>query len=114
VLCVRAMPSVLSSTVSVKCLRVISTPTVVLEWLALLLCVQELAAWNYGPETGYPYWEFCDFSEFFQYISGYYFKLGHDRFLPHPLQFIIHLSPFNSTLYNLSYWERVVKLTTNK
>jgi hypothetical protein len=26
-------------------------------------------------------------------------NLGHDRFLPYPLQFIIHLSPFHSALY---------------
>jgi len=36
-------------------------------------------------------------------------KLGHDRFLPNPFQFIIHLSPFHSTLYSLSYWKSVVK-----
>jgi len=29
-------------------------------------------------------------------------KLGHDRFLPHPFQFIIHLSSFHLTLYSLS------------
>jgi hypothetical protein len=39
--------------------------------------------------------------------------LGHNRLLPHRFQFIIHLSPFNSTLYNLSHWKSVVKLTTN-
>jgi hypothetical protein len=32
-------------------------------------------------------------------------KLGHDHFLPNPLQFIIHLSPYNSTLYSLHYWK---------
>jgi hypothetical protein len=31
-------------------------------------------------------------------VPGYYFKLGHDRFLPKPFQFIIHLSPFPSML----------------
>jgi hypothetical protein len=31
------------------------------------------------------------------------FKLGNDRFLPHSFQFSIHLSPFHSTLYSLSY-----------
>jgi hypothetical protein len=29
-------------------------------------------------------------------------KLGYDRFLPNPFQFIIHLPPFHSTLCNLS------------
>jgi hypothetical protein len=32
-----------------------------------------------------------------------YLKLGHDRFLPHPFQFIIHLSAFHLTIYSLSY-----------
>jgi hypothetical protein len=36
-------------------------------------------------------------------------KIGHDRFLPNPFQFIIHLSSFHSTLYSLSYWKGVVK-----
>jgi hypothetical protein len=30
-------------------------------------------------------------------------KLGHDHFLPNPFQFIIHVSPFHSTLYSVSY-----------
>jgi hypothetical protein len=34
-----------------------------------------------------------------------YLKLGHDRILPHHFQFIIHVSPFHSTLYSLSYWK---------
>jgi hypothetical protein len=36
-------------------------------------------------------------------------KLGHDRLLPNPFQFIIHLSPYRSTLYSPSYWKSVVK-----
>jgi hypothetical protein len=32
----------------------------------------------------------------------------------HPLQFIVILSSFHSTLYNLSYWESVVKWTMHK
>jgi hypothetical protein len=32
-------------------------------------------------------------------------KLGHDRFLPNPFQFIIYLSPFHSTLYIHIYWK---------
>jgi hypothetical protein len=31
--------------------------------------------------------------------------IGHNRFLPCPSQFIIHLSPYHSTLYSLSYWQ---------
>jgi hypothetical protein len=33
-------------------------------------------------------------------------KLGHDRFLPNPFQFIFHISPFLSTLYSLQYWKK--------
>jgi hypothetical protein len=29
-------------------------------------------------------------------MMGQYLKLGHDRFLPHPFQFIIHISPPSS------------------
>jgi hypothetical protein len=36
-------------------------------------------------------------------------KLGNNRFLSNSLQFTIHLSPLNSTLYSLSYWKSVVK-----
>jgi hypothetical protein len=32
-------------------------------------------------------------------------KLGHDRFLPSPFQFVIHLPPLQSTLYSLSHWK---------
>jgi hypothetical protein len=37
----------------------------------------------------------------FKQMLGWYLKLGHIRFLPHPSQFIICLSPFHSTLYSL-------------
>jgi hypothetical protein len=30
-------------------------------------------------------------------------KLSHNRLLPNPLQFIVHFSPFLSTLYSLNY-----------
>jgi hypothetical protein len=36
-------------------------------------------------------------------------KLGHHRFFPNPFQFIIRLSRFHSMLYDLSYWNSVVK-----
>jgi hypothetical protein len=32
-------------------------------------------------------------------MSGQYLKLDHNRFLPNPLRFIIHLSLFHSTLH---------------
>jgi hypothetical protein len=76
---------------------------IVVEWLTLLLCIQEVLGSNLGPETGYPD---CGFSWFSSVLTGKLWdstlKLGHDPFLPHPFQFIIHLSPLHSTLYNLS------------
>jgi hypothetical protein len=35
-------------------------------------------------------------------------ELGYDRILPHPFQFIIHLSLLHSTLHCLSHWRSVV------
>jgi hypothetical protein len=35
-------------------------------------------------------------------------KLGYNRSIPNPFHFIIHLSPFHSTLYTLRYWISVV------
>jgi hypothetical protein len=55
------------------------------------------------------------FSWFFSVPSGTIWssalKLGHDRFLPPPFQFVIQLSHFHSTLYNLSL-KSVIKLQT--
>jgi hypothetical protein len=36
-------------------------------------------------------------------------KLVHDRVLSDPYQFVIHLSPYHSTQYILSYWKLFVK-----
>jgi hypothetical protein len=36
-------------------------------------------------------------------------KLGHDRFVPNPLQFIFHLSHFCLMVYSLSNWGSVVE-----
>jgi hypothetical protein len=60
---------------------------------------------KFRPETGYP----DRFFVVFHVISEMDLKLKHDRFLPHPLPFIIHLSSFLSTLLTLSYRESVVK-----
>jgi hypothetical protein len=58
-------------------------------WLALLLYVLEVLGSNLGLGTSYP----NRFSWFSSVSPGKYwdnvFKLGHDHFLPHPLQFII-------------------------
>jgi hypothetical protein len=70
-------------------------PNVVVEWLTPLLRIREVPGSNPGTETGYP-------DEGFSWLSSVppgkfqdsNFKLVHDRFLPHPLQFIIHISSF--------------------
>jgi hypothetical protein len=36
-------------------------------------------------------------------------KSGNYLFLPNPFQLIIHLLPFRSTVYGLSYWKSIVK-----
>jgi len=41
-------------------------------------------------------------------MTGQFLKLGHDRFLLHPFEFIMHLTCLHSTLCHLSYWESVV------
>jgi hypothetical protein len=54
------------------------------------------------------------FSQFLQTNAGMFPSLSHDRFVPRPFQFIIHLSLFHSTLHSLSYLKGVVEQTTNK
>jgi hypothetical protein len=86
---------------------------VVVEWLTLLLRIREVQGSNLVPETVYhdrvswlssvPPGKFQEFS----------LKLGYDRFLPNPFQFIIHLSAFQSTLHSLGY-KKKRRQTTNK
>jgi hypothetical protein len=75
-------------------------PNVVVNWLTLLLPIQKLQGSNLGPETSYPDWGFSWYSSV---PSGEFrdstLKLGHDHFLQNPFHFVIHLSPFYSTLY---------------
>jgi hypothetical protein len=47
---------------------------------------------------------FRSFPQFLQANAGRVPKIGHGRFLPNPFEFIIHLSPYHSTLYNLIYY----------
>jgi hypothetical protein len=53
-----------------------------------------------GPGIGYSDWTFRVFP---QSLPDCTLKVSHDRFLLYPFQFIIHLSPFHSTLCTLSY-----------
>jgi hypothetical protein len=86
------------------------TPSVVAEWLTLLLRIRKALDSNLGPETSYCDWESSWFSSA---SSGKCrkstLKLGHDRFLPHDFQLIIHLSHLRSTTNRLSHWKTVVK-----
>jgi hypothetical protein len=49
-------------------------------------------------------WLFMVFLSPYRKISGYYFKLAHNCFLPNPFQFIIHWPFCRLTLCSLSYW----------
>jgi hypothetical protein len=70
--------------------------------LTLLLRIREVTGSNLGLETGSPDWGFSCFSSVPPSKSwDSAFKLGHDRFLPHPFP-IIHLKLLNSTQYNVS------------
>jgi hypothetical protein len=71
---------------------------VVVVWLTHLLRIREVPGSNLGTETGNPEDGFGVFLSRSRQIQGY-LKLGHDRFLVHPIEFIIHLSTFHSTLY---------------
>lgn len=62
------------------------------QWLAFLFHIQEVPCSNIGSETGSPdccpQWlssptPYCKF-------RGNYLKLGHNQFVPHILQYIVH------------------------
>jgi hypothetical protein len=59
------------------------------KWLTLLLHKWEVPGSNLGPETNYNE-IFMVFLSPSRQLPKYYVKLGHDHFLPHPLQFIIN------------------------
>jgi hypothetical protein len=81
------------------------TPNVVVEWLTLLLRIREVQ----GSNLGYPDWGFSWFSSV---PPGKFWdstlKLGNDRFLPHPFQYITHSSHLHSMLYDLSHWKETL------
>jgi hypothetical protein len=81
---------------------------VVVEWLTFFLRIRDVSVSNLGPKTCYSDWGFSRFSSV---PPGWKsaLKLGHNRFLPHPLQFIIYLLPLYSTLHSLSHWKSAVK-----
>jgi hypothetical protein len=69
-------------------------PNVVVEWLTLLLCIREVPGSYLDPETRntellwFPLTSPGECQD-----STFYF--GHDCFLPNPLKFIVHISPFH-------------------
>jgi hypothetical protein len=76
------------------CILPIQTdPNVAAEMLALLLRIPVVPGTNLGPETGYPDRFFVYFLSPSKLMLGYYLKVGHDRFLLHPFQLIIHCHP---------------------
>jgi hypothetical protein len=88
------------STTSGQCL----VPNLVVEWLTLLFLILEVSASNLCPESGYPDC-FRDFPQSIEANAGVVPERGHYRFLPHPFQLTIHLSPFHSMICSLSYWK---------
>jgi hypothetical protein len=80
----------------------------VVEWLTLLLCIQEVPGSNLNPETGYPDWGFSWFSSIpTGECQDSALKLGHDCFLLNPFQFIIHLSQYFMQYYIVWVTEKV-------
>jgi hypothetical protein len=68
-------------------------PNVVVGCLTLLPYIREVPGSDLSPETGYPDWDFSWFSAVPPgKCRDSTFKLGHDRFLPHSFQFIIHFT----------------------
>jgi hypothetical protein len=78
----------------------LQVPNIAVEWLTHLFRIREVPGSNLGPDTGYPDWGFSWFSSVLPGICwDNTLKLDHDRFLPHPCQLIILLSPLHSMLW---------------
>jgi hypothetical protein len=66
---------------------------------ALDLYILEVLSSDLGRATGYPDWVFCGFYQSLQPAVWIVLTLGHNRFLPNPVQFfIIHLSSCHPSL----------------
>jgi hypothetical protein len=74
----------------------------VVKCLTIALRIWEVQGSNTSLEAGYPDRFSLGFLGPCRKMPGSYLKLGHDRFMLHPLYFIIHPSPFYSTLNYLS------------
>jgi hypothetical protein len=73
---------------------IMSGPNVVVDWLALLLLIRDVMVQILGRRP-------VIVTEVFVVCWNTALNLGQDRFLPNHCQFIIHLSPFHSTMYSL-------------
>jgi hypothetical protein len=62
-------------------------PNIAVEWLAFLPRIREVEP---RPGDNYPDWRYCGFLSPSRKMPEKNLKLGHDRFLPHPLQFGIY------------------------
>jgi hypothetical protein len=75
---------------------------VVVEWLMLLLRILGVPGSNFDPEISHLHWGCSWFSSVpLAKWGDITLKLRHNRFLLHPFQFVLHLSPYHSTLYSL-------------
>jgi hypothetical protein len=83
----------------------------VVEWLTLQLRIREILVSNLGPILTEG---FRGFPQPLEASARIVPQVTPPLILPHPLQFIIHLSSVHSTLYSLRQWESVVNQTTNK
>jgi hypothetical protein len=70
--------------------------------VAILLLIRELMRSSNGAVTALAE-VIVIFLSPFRKTPGQYFKLGHDRFRPHPFQSIIDFSSYHLTLYDQSY-----------
>jgi len=77
---------------------------ITVKWAAIQLYIWKVSGPNLGPQCMYS----VGFHAFAQSFHTQ-LKSGHDRFLPHPLQFMINQSYYHLMLHSLSYWH-----TTNK
>jgi hypothetical protein len=71
-------------------MMMIMAPTVAVEWVILLLHVQEVSGFKLRYGERYPDLGFRDFSQSGRQVLGQYFKFGHAHFLPHQSQLIIY------------------------
>jgi hypothetical protein len=59
-----------------------------------------------GPNAVCSGWGLSRFLQFPHENAGIILRLGHDRFLPNPFQFVIYQSSCRSMLHSLRYWHR--------